>query len=154
MNLRSAFTPQVIVNGRASGVGNLRDGLDGILREGGAGELMSVGVSIIDGEDRDGEMLVSVIPSPSLSQVYAGGGMHVSLVTYSPREINVPILTGENVGRTLPHVNVVKSISLLRVWRGKEEALFMVSKIAEGLEGAILVQDGRGGPVIAAAKLR
>ena len=62
----------------------------------------------------------------------------------------VPVARGENTGRTLPHANVVHSLSRLGAWTGDAIALPLPTG-ASGLSTAVLVQMPDGGPILAAA---
>jgi hypothetical protein len=71
---------------------------------------------------------------------------------YDPRVVNVPIRAGENNGRTLPHKNIVKNLSVVGTYAG---AAIAFNKPAEksGLKAVILLQAGTGGPIISAQRL-
>ena len=75
----------------------------------------------------------------------------VWLARYDPRTVQVAIRAGENGGRTLPHKNIVKSLTLIGRWTGKP-AHFALPTAAGGLASAVFLQAGKGGPVLAAAK--
>lgn len=77
----------------------------------------------------------------------------VWLVRYDPRPLSVPIRAGENGGRTLIHRNVVKSIEPIGTWRGQPVRLSASPSPDPNLRSAALVQSGKGGPIIAAARL-
>ncbi len=74
----------------------------------------------------------------------------VWLVRYDPRVIKVPIKSGENGGRTLPHRNLVRELTRLGEWRGPA-AHFAFAPAKAGLRSAVFLQDGRGGAVLSAA---
>ncbi len=76
----------------------------------------------------------------------------VWLVRYDPGTLEVPIAAGENAGRTLPHRHIVKELTRLGDWKGAAIS-FPRPATAQGLAEAILVQDGKGGPIVAAAGL-
>ena len=77
----------------------------------------------------------------------------VWLVRYDPRVINVPIKSGENGGRTLPHRNLVRELTQLGEWNGPATH-FAFTPAAGGLRNAVFLQDGRGGAVLSAASDR
>ncbi len=147
MKLRSAFTPQVIVNGRSSGVGNRKGDLGSIMKQGGAGLDMPVKVSVMSQDG--GEVVLSVSGDPRSS---SDRKLQVSLVSYDPSEVDVSVPRGENAGRTLPHVNVVKDIKLLGQGLAVEEQVFVVRQSSSRNMQVVLVQDGPGGPVVGAAR--
>ncbi len=82
----------------------------------------------------------------------AGGETIVQLVNYDPRVINQPVRAGENAGATLPHKNIVTGITKLGVFDGGT-ARFSATAPGANTAQAILVQQGVGGPIIAAAKI-
>jgi hypothetical protein len=156
LGLLNAFTPQVIVNGRASGVGNTKAGLAQVLKEGGAGQI-SPAVEIVvvrDGDSGNGKDLVVQV-SPRHRDAVLDHDLDVWLVQYDPSEVNVAIECGENRNEVLPHKNVVKSAQNMGVVSGDRNDVrtIPIARINDGLEGVILVQDGVGGPIVAAARI-
>ena len=128
-------TPEVVVNGRADVVGNRRDELDRLIRRADRGV---GGPQVrIEGERAD----VSG----------QGPAARVVLVRYDPNIVNVPIQAGENSGVTLPHKNVVREVVDLGAWSGGARAYALPAPARPGLKTAILVQQGPGGPILAAA---
>ncbi|TMV42603.1 DUF1223 domain-containing protein [Thioclava sp. BHET1] len=71
---------------------------------------------------------------------------------YDPREIDVRITAGENRGRTLPHRNVVRELVSLGSWSGGAEGFALPASHDAALQSALLVQEGTGGRIIAAAR--
>jgi len=80
------------------------------------------------------------------------GGADVWLVRYDPRTISVSISAGENDGKTILHRDIVRELTPLGRWTGSARTLSIPVAKTPGLRTAILVQEGRGGPIIAAAK--
>jgi hypothetical protein len=130
------YTPQIIVNGRADIVGRDRVALEKLI----ARETNASGptVDIISNSVRLG----------------AGGNRHANiwLVRFDPRTVEVPIGRGENSGLTLPHRNVVKELINLGKWTGQPETLPLPKARQQGLKDAILLQEGTGGTILAAAR--
>lgn len=147
MHLRSAFTPQVVVNGRASGVGNSPSDLARLLKQGGAGDDWPVKVSVV----RDEDWIVTV----DARDVHSNQTLDVILVQFDQDYKEVKIRSGENAGETLPHLNVVKDVgSLGQVAAGEERVLVSDRRrLKDGLAAALLVQDGAGGPIVGATRL-
>ncbi|MCT6838816.1 MAG: DUF1223 domain-containing protein, partial [Bifidobacteriales bacterium] len=77
-------------------------------------------------------------------------GADIWVVTYDDKTVNVPVSRGENTGHTLPHKNVVHSLSNLGNWNGKAVSLH-ISPAKPGLRTAVLIQAPHGGPILAAA---
>jgi hypothetical protein len=128
-------TPEVVVNGRADGVGARPGEVETLIRRADRGE---------------GGPAVRVGPG-RVTVSGPGAGARVVLVRYDPRIIQVPIQRGENAGRTLPHRNVVRQVADLGPWAGGARAYALPAAPRPGLKTAILVQAGPGGPILAAA---
>jgi len=129
------WTPQVVVNGRGDVIGSDPRDLSGALRKfqrGNGGPVIA-----LSGKDVRIEG--------------AGPGASVELVRYDPRIVQVPILAGENSGATLPHRNVVKEYAQLGQWHGGKQDFTLPAAHTSGLKTAILVQQGEGGAILAAA---
>lgn len=156
LGLRNAFTPQVIVNGRASGVGNTKAGLERVLREGGANHVAPVAqIAMITNDSgyHEENLVVHVARRDHVTPVRHD--LDVWLVRYDPAEVNVAIKSGENKNEILPHRNVVRSVQRVGVVHGDGEdaGVMSVRRMDDGLGGVILVQDGVGGPIVAAARV-
>jgi hypothetical protein len=131
-------TPQMIVNGRGVLVGSNKGQAEAFIKRfdrGTSGPVISV--------------------SPGKVKVAGKRGAqraNVWLVRYDPRVHQVPIRAGENGGRTLPHKNIVRETWLLGKWTGGASS-FRVPPLSAALRSAILVQDGPGGAILAAARI-
>lgn len=136
----SAFaTPQTVINGRKTVNGGNRAEL----------------VAAIRGANRGigGPQISFVAGKAVLGAAATSRPAIVWLVRYDARDLKVPIRAGENGGRTLSHRNVVRSLVSIGTWQGKSTALTIPIARDPNLRSAILVQSGRGGAIIAAAKL-
>jgi hypothetical protein len=131
------WTPQVVVNGRTDVVGVRPGEIEQAIARtdrGVGGPQVRLGVDRV------------TITGPA-----GGRAADVWLVRYDPRVLQVPIARGENSGRTLPHKNVVRDLMKLGIWSGGPRS-FDLPPAAPGLQTAILVQAGSGGPILAAAR--
>ncbi len=127
-------TPQVIVNGKQPVLGSHE------------GELND---AIARNANHNGP---TVTADGNKVTVSAGkGDATVWLVRYDPRTINVAVAGGENEGATIPHRNIVKQLTTLGQWHGAQ-ASFTLPAAPAGLKTAVLVQQGKGGPIIAAGR--
>ncbi|HLK23808.1 MAG TPA: DUF1223 domain-containing protein [Caulobacteraceae bacterium] len=132
---REVATPEVVVNGRSDVVGSNRSELEDLIRRadrGVAGPELKI--------ERD--------------RVTASGPAQrglVLLVRYDPNIIQVPIRRGENGGLTLPHKNVVRQVVGLGAWDGGVRTYALPPAARPGLKTAVLIEDGPGGPILAAA---
>ena len=136
---REVYTPEVVVNGRADVSGLDRGKLEALIgREAapGNGPHITIANGKVNVGDADG----------------TGGRADVWLVRYDPSVEMVAIARGENAGRTLPHRNVVKELLNLGRWDGTQASFAIPPASQSGLRDAIIVQEGRGGPIIAAAR--
>lgn len=128
-------TPQMVVNGRGTLTGQSRVAVDQALvqfaRKGPEPEITA----------DSGKVTVSALDYKGEATVW--------LVRYDPRSLDVPISAGENNGRTLPHRHIVKQFLAMGSWNG-EAASYNVPAAPQGLESAVFIQSGRGGPIIAA----
>lgn len=134
-----AFTPQMVIDGRVSLVGQ---------------DLAEVQTAIHKAEasPHDGAPTISV--GQGRVNISAGAApsrpADVWIIRYDPRVVDVPVQRGENTGRTLPHGNVVHDLVRLGGWNGGE-ATFRLPPAPTGQNTAVLVQLPRGGPILAAA---
>ena len=82
----------------------------------------------------------------------AGTQGTVWIADYDPRRVAVPIGSGENGGRTLIHRNIVRQLTAAGTYRGQALTLALPQRAA-GLARVVLIQNGRGGPIVAAQRL-
>ena len=148
---RKVYTPQVIVNGIVSAVGNDPGAVEQAVKD--AGEqpgTLSIEVTVEEDEDR---IKVRAGPPGDL----APDGEIWLLATAAMRE--VAIGRGENQGRTIPYVNVVRKMTRLGPWTGKPCAYSIGKSEALGPDSdgyVVLVQAGTGGrpgPILGAAQV-
>ena len=131
-------TPQVIINGRAAVVGSNPATLAAAIRD---NARVAAGPTI---GASNGRVTIGAAAASAPATIW--------LVRYDPRTLAVPIRAGENGGRTLDHRNVVRSLDALGGWRGQAVS-FAVPAGNPTYRSAILVQQGKGGPIIAAARI-
>ena len=147
---RSVFTPQVIVNGRASAVGSSRSGVDQAIRSTTAA-FTARRVPILGTHTKNG--VVVNIGSQRGQSVSQPATVWLLKVT---RSADVAIKRGENGGRTVTYTNVVRSMVPIGKWSGKPVSI-PVSKKAQRTDDtqrtAVLLQEGTDGPIIGAAWL-
>ena len=128
------------MNGLSNGVGSRQSELQTLVRDGEASpHTSSVTVTILNGQ--------VMIAGPS------GTRGIVQLVLYDPGTHNIPISRGENRGRNLPHRNIVRDLFVLGWWEGGSTEFPLPALEASGFRAAILVQRGRGGPIVGACKV-
>jgi len=137
------YTPQMVVNGGGGAIGSRENDIRSLVRRADrSGPL----VTVAPGES--GRMIVTITGK---SDYLAG----VSLIALSSSE-TVRIGRGENGGRTMHYVNVVKAERNLGSWRGKPTRFVIAPEnltIAGADRYAILVQRPGAGPIVAAKLL-
>lgn len=126
-------TPQMVINGRGfitgTTVADVAQGLAHFSRKGAEPDIALNGKQVTIGA--------------------GNGAATVWLVRYDPKVLNVPVTAGENDGRILPHRHIVKQLISLGQWNGKT-ATFAAPAPVAGLDSAVLLQAGKGGPIVAA----
>jgi hypothetical protein len=132
----NVWTPQVVVNGRSDLVGSNAAALTAALKP------LPAGAPALALDD--GVLGIGRGTAPR-------GGADVWLIRYDPRTVAVAVKAGENGGKTLPHRNIVRSLTRLGGWTGAP-ARFTVADAAPGLATAVLVQAAHGGPILAATR--
>ena len=132
-------TPQTVINGRTVTNGGDRAQLIAAIRAADRGD--------------SGPSITATSRTVRVAGAATRRSATIWLVRYDARSIDVPIRAGENGGRTIAHRNVVRSLSLLGQWNGRETVVTVPPGGNPNLRSAILVQSGTGGPIIAAAKL-
>jgi hypothetical protein len=153
LGLRSAFTPQLVVDGRVSRVFRGSEDLGRLVAEGGADRPPSTtgsfGVRVEVDVDRRGEAMLN------LSRELVEGDLDLWLVKYDPRTVEVEVRAGENAGEKLRHRNIVKSVERVGLFDGEERnGSFIVDVAGKGPHGfVVLVQQGYGGVIVGAVVL-
>ena len=129
------YTPQMVVNGATTAVGNRLAEVDALIAQ--ASPLMGPSIDLVS----DGlEIGAGVAPA---------AGADIWRVSYDPRKVEVPVGRGENANRTLAHTHVVHDLQHLGSWTGAAMHLAL-SAPSSGLHTAILIQQRHGGPILAA----
>ena len=145
LHLRYVYTPQIVVDGRANVVGSHRaEVLEAIA----AAAKRDRPIDIIFSTRHGGTVIIPEGPAPD-------EGATVWLAVYD-REHVTEIKRGENAGHKLRNANVVRSFERLGTWTGArlEIPLDLAGARARGRDGcAVIVQQGRAGPVLAAAAM-
>jgi hypothetical protein len=138
---RSCYTPQVIVDGGARPMGSSWRNLSSVLAAAKAGPVSRVGFDLVGEGGRRG------------LKVTGGEGRALVLVVYYEAEPkSVKILRGENMGETERYRNMVRDLKLLGTWDGGELVVELPER-RNGLEMAVLVQAGNGGPILGAVRV-
>jgi hypothetical protein len=130
-----SFTPQMVIDGRASSVGFSLPEVESLIAAAHADDQPAIDLS-------KSEVRIGAGKAPSR-------GADVWLVRYDPNLVEVPVKRGENSGATLPHSHVVHALQHLGTWKG-DVSSFAIPEDAKGLRTAVLVQERQGGPILSA----
>ena len=104
LGLPTAFTPQIVVDGRRSVVGSDRRRIEAELIE--RAETVALRAAVDDGD------LIVTLPEAALNTRY-----DVNVMAYLPTAVTA-IGRGENTGRTLTEFNIVRQQRRAAVWDG------------------------------------
>ena len=138
LGLDTIYTPQIVVDGRREAVGSDRQGVRRAIQAARAAAGPVVELSLA--ADAGGVRL----------HAGAGQGRGTLLLVGFDRQHMTPVRGGENGGRTLTEVNVVRAMGPVGAWAGMPVDL--VVKRPEGERVAVLLQ-GDDGKVLAAVAL-
>jgi len=95
---------------------------------------------------RDDGIDVQITPQSWLDKNWT-----VTAVRYRPGIQSVPVKRGENSGRTIKLANVVQACKEIGKIGGRESFSTQIKSLQPGEALVILVQDGKGGPILSAA---
>jgi hypothetical protein len=140
LRLRSAFTPQAVVDGRGSFVGSDKRGILEALADP-IGETVPVSLDVSHG------VLTVGVPERQARKAY-----QVFVAAYLP-QASTPVGRGENSGRTLQEFNIVRQFRSLGTWSG-HAAVFRTSVEsfpADASRVAVLLQSDGQGPIVGSA---
>ena len=127
-------TPQIIINGNTVVTG---------IKQGELARSIAASAPIAQGPSID-------IANNHVNIGKGSGPANIGLVRYDPRTQNVAIRSGENTGRTLPHKNIVRSLTKLGQWNGTAASFKLPAAPRSQLKNVILVQRPGEGSIIAA----
>jgi hypothetical protein len=142
------YTPQVVVNGQVQVNGADEAKITAAIQQAAASPKLSQ--APVHLSFAGGKLLVEVGAAPTGT---AQKEATVWLAVMSPK-VEVPIARGENKGKTVTYSHVVRELIPLGTWNGDVMTvkLHRDAILPPGTElCAVLVQDGRGGPIIGAA---
>jgi hypothetical protein len=139
LGLASAFTPQVVVDGRSSFVGSDKHRILAAIVE----PLNMIPISV---EVAPGELTVTV-PARQNRERY-----DVYLIAYLP-QATTSVGRGENSGKKLQEFNIVRQLRTLGAWNGRESVFRvpMSSFPSDATRVALLLQQAQQGPIAGSA---
>jgi hypothetical protein len=157
---RYVYTPQLVVDGTAQAEGAARSNIESLLVD--ARKVIDKKLPLRVSRAGMNEVKVGLPaarpmadkkPDPAGQPKVKTGTLW--LVAYDDKH-TTDIAKGENRGRTLSYHNVVRSMKPVGTWEGKqtEVTINLAEEIAAGYKNcAVLLQQGEGGRILAAAKL-
>ncbi len=134
----NVYTPQVVLNGREDLTGINRGDLEAAVAR---SYHVPTQLLVLDA---NGLAIRAAAPPPTPADVW--------LIRYDRRTLAVPILAGENDGRTLPHKNIVRELVHLGSWNGGATSFRLPPAADANFATAILLQAPNGGAILAAIK--
>jgi hypothetical protein len=140
LDLRTVYTPQMVIDGRVDAIGSDRVRVAEMIRR--AGELPKLTVALTAaGDAHELQLPEARLESPAT----------IWLAIFD-REERTQVKRGENAGRHLTDYNIVRELRKLASWDGRAQRLRLdlADGMAEGLGCAILVQGADQGPILAA----
>lgn len=130
LRLRDVSTPQVVIDGHRQVVGAVADELQQVIDEEAARRVFPPEIEFRTARDQVG---VGSGPAPD-------GGAEVVAVYYKPGPQTVVIAAGDNRGRTVRHMNVVRSVRVLGHWSGRPMLYALPAARDDGRAIAVLIQ--------------
>jgi hypothetical protein len=140
------YTPQMVINGSRQEVGSRRGKVLGIIESESRRERQRIPITAAAADGR----LTVTIPA-----VAYNGTAAVWLIEFDDEHVT-PVRRGENQGRTLRNVNVVREIRRLGTWTGEplELTVGLAGLSAEERDGCVvLLQPNEVGPILGAVKV-
>ncbi|HKW52117.1 MAG TPA: DUF1223 domain-containing protein [Stellaceae bacterium] len=144
--LRYVYTPQMVINGAAEGVGAEPDTIIPLIEAAAADRAPRAVTTLARTEDGHLTVHIDAGSSPEPALIWLVG---------FDREHTTSVLRGENEGRTLKEYQVVRSFREIGTWNGAAVDLDIAGNAASG-DGsvAVLVQLHGTGRIIGAAALK
>jgi hypothetical protein len=142
LGLKEIYTPEVVVGGRS---------------EAPAVDLDRV-VDLITADARRPRRAPEILITRDGQRIAVGtgarprGGAEVWLIRYDPMRREVRVRSGENAGKSVVHVNVVRELVRLGAWTGRARVFTAPQPVASGLHTVVIVQGTGGGPVLGLAR--
>jgi len=144
------YTPQVVVSGRTHVIGSSADAIEAAIQSTAKDlDANRIPVSVrIEGK----HLIVETGTAP------AGAGVREATIWLAMvhRQFEVKIERGENRGKTVKYVNVVRELNPIGVWMGKPDTL-QISRDAVAEPGnemcVVFLQVGKAGPIVGAASV-
>lgn len=146
MGKNGVYTPQMVLNGRVQAVGSREGEIRALIEKLKAESQLQLEVTL----DGDRKNLVIDVDAGTV-----GAETSIWLIMYDAEQV-VDIQYGDNRGRSLRYANIVRDSQFLGPWTGTRIRIPIdMERVARvGADCiAVLVQEGKAGPILGAAKL-
>lgn len=144
------YTPAAVVNGLVHINGANEDNVEGAIER--TAKLFAASRVPISLTTDGSRLSIDVAAAPKGAAVREATVWLAAIAS----SVKVPILRGENQGRTVVYANVVRAMVPVGTWNGKAMAVRLDRRsfMHEGADRcAVLLQQGHGGPIVGAALL-
>jgi hypothetical protein len=158
LGARYVYTPQMVVDGRSQEVGSNREAIEAMLADARRAIDKKLTLRVYPGAINEVKLVMPAAPAPAKGSKEPERKVEAAtvwLVAYDSTHSS-EVERGENRGKTLTNYNVVRAMRSVGEWDGKAQTLMLnlAGEIAAGYgNAAVLLQIGKVGPIIAAAKL-
>lgn len=150
MRERYVYTPQVIINGDTVVRATAKRSIESTSKT--VAPLKDISEISLTSENH-GQPAQGAITLKAVGKSGAQQANRIWLIGYD-REHQRDVLSGENAGKRLVHANVVREMIDLGPWDGTEKNIPFTMTTAYDGGIAVLIQNGQGGPIIAASVVR
>jgi hypothetical protein len=138
----SAYTPQMVIDGAADSVGHDLSEVEALVTRAAAMQTAEPSIDVAGAK-----IVIAGAAAPARAA-------DIWLVRYDPGITEVPVARGENRRRVLQIGHAVRELTHLGTWSGATLSLDLpLPQEGNDLAGAVLLQDGPGGRILAARKL-
>jgi hypothetical protein len=143
LRLSYVYTPQFVIQGMAQAVGRDRAAVLQLIAE---AQALPVTVALTIERGDDGRLAARLERAvlPAVADIW--------LVQFDPSRLTL-VAHGENGGRSIENVNVVRGFTLLAQWNGDPLLLLLPGIAPADGSFAVLVQQGDAGRILGAARL-
>lgn len=158
LGARYVYTPQMVVDGRSQEVGSNREAIEVMLADARRVIDKKLTLRVYPGAINEVKLVMPGATAPAKGSKEPERKIQAAtiwLVAYDGTHTS-EVERGENRGKTLTNYNVVRAMRSVGEWDGKAQTLMLnlADEIAAGYgNAAVLLQVGKVGPIIAAAKL-
>jgi hypothetical protein len=158
LSARYVYTPQIVVDGRAQEVGSNREAVETMLAEARRVIDKKLPLRVYGGAINEVKLVLPAAPAPSKTAKEPDEKPRAAtiwLVAFDSSHSS-KVKRGENRGKTLVNYNVVRAMRAVGEWDGKKQTVILnlADEIAAGYgNAAVLLQIGKVGPIIAAARI-